>query len=126
MAAFGAADSPRTAHVSRSGLNRVVLAFAETRTDGRDRREVEYVEAHLRHILQARCYVAQCSMGSWCRRPGTGKKFVPGRKTGSLAIDHYLEFVVIPGFESRIGVAMNGSPELFLKSKGDGVGIILC
>ncbi len=65
MTPFVGADRPGAAVVSRGGFDRVIFAFAKTLSDGRDRREVEDVEAHVRHIVQPAGYVAERAMLSW-------------------------------------------------------------
>ena len=65
VAALGRADRPGTALISRSRFDCVVLALAETPSDGRDGGQVEDVKTHFRHIVHPAGYVAQRTVLSW-------------------------------------------------------------
>ena len=69
MAAFHGTDGPRTAHVVRRGLERIVGTLAALTADGVDRRQVEHVEAHALDIGQAFFTIAERARTRCCSVP---------------------------------------------------------
>src|SRR5689334_1427312 len=62
MSALPGTDRPGAAHVAISRFCRVVLALAETASNGMNRRQIQNVEAHVRYIIELRRNIAQCAM----------------------------------------------------------------
>ncbi len=68
MSALHRADRPRTAGVFRPHRQGVVRTFALRMPDRMNRRQIQHVEAHLRHIRQP-CYaIVEGSMPGWIVR----------------------------------------------------------
>src|SRR5207237_2481822 len=77
VAAFGAADRPRAADVTRLRADAIVAALAKCRTDRMNRREIEHVESHPRDARQMALDVCERAVLSRRRRGGTREQLVP-------------------------------------------------
>ncbi|MNF82850.1 hypothetical protein D3C84_651610 [compost metagenome] len=81
-----AANGIRAARVVGTGGEGIVRAFAETATDGMDRREVQHVEAHILDHRQARMHVVESAVALGILGDRAGKQLIPAGKLGQLAL----------------------------------------
>ncbi|MNK84596.1 hypothetical protein D3C87_1044480 [compost metagenome] len=86
VAAFGAADGVRAAHVARLGLEAVVAALAVRLADGVDRREVEHVEAHRTDGRQPADHVVEGAMAVLVAAFRAREQLVPAGEAGGEAV----------------------------------------
>ena len=91
MPALRGPDGPGAAHIAGLRRERVVDALAVHPADGLNRRKVEHIEAHFRHVGEPRLDVLEITVTGRFRRGGAGEQLVPAGECGALAIDRDLD-----------------------------------
>ena len=104
MSAGRRPNGPGTPWIVRGSHGGIVLPLAVHLPNGMNRREVEYVKAHVRDIGQARCTVLEGTVLAWHRGAGAWEHFVPGAEAGLVAIHHHRELARVGRSKAAVGV----------------------
>ena len=115
VAALFRTDRPRAAHVVGGGRERVVPAFALVPSDGMDRRQVEYIESELAHVVEPRLDIAERAVASRLGARRAGKELVPAREARAHRLDDDRELLFISRGKATIRIALGERRELFVE-----------
>src|SRR5215471_12128293 len=85
MSAGRRPNGPGAPWIVGSSHGGIVLPFAVHLPNGMNRRQVEYVKAHVRDIGQARCTVPEGPVLTWHWGAGAWEHFVPGAEASLVA-----------------------------------------
>ena len=98
------ADCPRASWIIRTDDEGIVFALAVGAADGMDRREIEHIKAHGRHIRKARLTVLEGAVPPGLRGARAREHLIPGTKTRPLWIHEHSKLPVIGDGKSSVRV----------------------
>src|SRR5438093_8619781 len=98
------ADCPRASWIIRTDDEGIVFALAVGAADGMDRREIEHIKAHSRHIRKACLTVLEGAVTPGLRSARAREHLIPGTEASALSIHHHGKLAVIGGSKSSVRV----------------------
>ncbi|MNF30617.1 hypothetical protein D3C84_113620 [compost metagenome] len=108
VAALLATDGIRAAGIIGAGGQGIVAPLAMGAANRVDRREIEYVEAHVLNHWQTRVHIVKSAMTVGIVGDRARKQFVPTGKFGQFAFDVYREFRT----DAQVGTVIGLSHQL--------------
>src|SRR5437867_1636730 len=119
MSPFLRADCPWAAWIISTDDEGIVFALAVGAADGVDRREIEHVKAHGRHIRKARLTVLEGAVTSRLRSARAREHLVPGTKARTLWVYEHAELPVIGGGKPSVRVLGHQASQFLSQSQFD-------
>src|SRR5689334_23156711 len=95
VTAVGAANGPWAARIIGPRVGRVVGPLAMGDTNRMDGWQIEHVEAHGRHVRQARLAILECAVAAGLASAGARKHLVPRAPSGAFPLDLYTQGVQV-------------------------------
>src|SRR5438552_3202930 len=113
------ADCPRAFWIIRTDNEGIVFALAVGAADGVDRREIEHIKAHSRHIRKARLTVLEGAVTPGLRSARAREHLIPGTKARTLWIHEHSKLLVIGDGQSSVRVLGHQASQFLSQSQFD-------